>query len=144
MTPEDKSAYNKTYHIANREKHKAQKKVYNEAHKVENSAYNKSYSNTHKGERSVRRHMYLYGLSESAYNALMAKGCAVCGSIENLHVDHDHKCCSGSKSNKTCGKCIRGALCSNHNRGLGFFNDNIADLENAITYLKMFEKTLDI
>ena len=61
---------------------------------------------------------YRYGLSVEEYEALMLKGCAVCGTTEDLCVDHDHNCCSGKKS---CGKCVRGALCNQHNWGEGYF-----------------------
>lgn len=53
------------------------------------------------------------------------KCCEVCGTTENLHLDHDHKTTN-----------IRGVLCHNHNVGLGFFQDNIEYLEAAIKYLK--------
>lgn len=61
--------------------------------------------------------------------------CKVCREtfIRTPHIDHDHACCSGKKS---CGKCIRGLLCSNCNCGLGNFHDDIDRLEKAITYLK--------
>jgi hypothetical protein len=49
-----------------------------------------------------------------------------------LAVDHDHNCCP---SKKTCGKCIRGLLCMDCNRGLGYFRDDTARLDRAISYL---------
>lgn len=42
--------------------------------------------------------------------------CELCGSEENLSIDHDHACCPGSYS---CGKCVRGVLCSECNSKLG-------------------------
>lgn len=58
-----------------------------------------------------------YGLTLEDYDRMLytqGGGCAICGRPPreggpSLHVDHDHRCCSGSK--KTCGKCIRGLLC---------------------------------
>ncbi len=47
--------------------------------------------------------------------------CGICGeppTKANLAVDHDHRCCSGSR--KTCGQCLRGLLCLTCNRNLGF------------------------
>jgi hypothetical protein len=38
------------------------------------------------------------------------------GLIMNLAVDHDRKCCSGIKS---CGRCVRGLLCTDCNTSLG-------------------------
>lgn len=63
--------------------------------------------------------------------------CKVCGNEEKqnkrLAVDHDHNCCDGAFS---CGKCIRGLLCSRCNKALGMINDDIDLLENFINYLK--------
>src|SRR6202034_180751 len=82
----------------------------------------------------------LYGKSNAQYEAdLAAQGgiCAVCGEIKDkpLHYDHDHRCCPKSK---TCGKCLRGLLCSDCNSGLGFFRDDIETLKQAITYLEKY------
>jgi hypothetical protein len=49
------------------------------------------------------------------------------------HIDHDHSCCSGESS---CGKCVRGLLCSGCNFAIGALNDNIKYLEAATLYLK--------
>lgn len=61
--------------------------------------------------------------------------CALCGDIfiRTPHVDHDHSCCSGSR---TCGNCIRGLLCHSCNTGLGNFRDNPILLQKAIEYLR--------
>src|SRR6516165_6460660 len=64
-------------------------------------------------------------------------GCALCGVPDSgdrrLSIDHDHACCLGEHS---CGRCIRGLLCTNCNNGLGRFRDDFARLEAAIGYLK--------
>ena len=52
------------------------------------------------------------------------KNCMICGSIEKLVVDHDHK------TNE-----VRGMLCNHCNRGLGHFRDNPKTLSKAIDYL---------
>lgn len=52
------------------------------------------------------------------------KECVICGSVEKLVVDHDHK------QNK-----IRGMLCNHCNRGLGHFRDDPMLLEFAAQYL---------
>ena len=62
--------------------------------------------------------------------------CIICKeppSKKFLSVDHDHSCCSGTKS---CGKCIRGLLCMRCNSGLGMFKDNSSLLKEAIYYLE--------
>jgi hypothetical protein len=68
--------------------------------------------------------------------------CAICKRFEDdlkspLHVDHDHNCCSGEKS---CGKCIRGLLCYDCNRGLGAFKDSDLLLKNAQVYLSLTKR----
>lgn len=66
-----------------------------------------------------------YGLTGEQLNELIRGGCAICGSLEGLAIDHDHRCCSGTKS---CGKCVRGALCRIHNTMAGFFERKDAAL----------------
>jgi hypothetical protein len=78
-----------------------------------------------------------YGLPIAEYEALAAaqgNACAVCGSTDELlHVDHDHLCC---RSDKTCGKCVRGLLCTRCNQGLGHFRDSPDLLLAAVAYLR--------
>jgi len=84
----------------------------------------------------VRRYNITY---EQYFSILDKQGgvCAVCGKAEftqrQLCVDHDHTCCPGPVS---CGKCIRGLLCSKCNRGLGLLKDSCELLEKALTYLR--------
>jgi hypothetical protein len=80
-----------------------------------------------------------YGLTRDDYVDMEKSQngvCKICGETEKhnkrLSVDHDHSCCYGIKS---CGKCIRGLLCSRCNRGLGIVNDDIKLLQNMIEYL---------
>jgi Recombination endonuclease VII len=77
---------------------------------------------------SVKLKLAKYGLD----TASLGTRCAICGSIDNLVIDHDHSCCPGSH---TCGKCIRGLLCRKCNSGLGMFNDNPQLLVKASNYL---------
>ena len=80
-----------------------------------------------------------YNLTVDQYDEILNSqngGCAICkkkeiskdknGIIKSLAVDHDHE--TGE---------IRGLLCQKHNQGLGFFQDSIEMLENAIKYLKL-------
>jgi len=50
--------------------------------------------------------------------------CNICGTAENLCVDHDHT------TNK-----VRGYLCYNCNFGIGLFKDDLQLLQAAINYL---------
>jgi recombination endonuclease VII len=73
----------------------------------------------------------LYGLTLADYDALLVSqigGCAICTRppIDDklLHVDHDHK--TGQ---------VRGLLCQQCNHAVGLFQENVAFLSRAISYL---------
>ena len=84
-----------------------------------------------------------YGITLETYYQMLEQQkhvCAIChrpeyavdhrsGLPRALAVDHCHE------TNQ-----IRGLLCTNCNRGLGKFNDNIESLQAAINYLKQFSK----
>lgn len=80
-----------------------------------------------------------YSLTKDDYILMFKKQngvCAICLKQElngrNLSVDHSHKCCSGRKS---CGKCVRGLLCTKCNKMIGLANDNIDILTSTINYI---------
>ena len=93
-----------------------------------------------------------YSITLKQYAAMLdSQGgvCAICHKPEtaisanpaykrtrNLSVDHDHACCSGKRS---CGKCVRGLLCSSCNTGMGNLGDDIGTLFSAISYLSTWE-----
>ena len=85
------------------------------------------------------RHQQIYGVDFEALNEVQQGLCAICGNpqkaghMERLSVDHDHSCCPYGKS---CGKCVRGLLCSGCNSGLGYFQDSPELLARAIIYLQ--------
>lgn len=81
-----------------------------------------------------------YNLTEERIEKILEiqnNRCVLCLSLfteENIFsVDHDHACCPGSTS---CGKCIRGFLCTSCNTGLGKLKDDVAVLTRAIQYLE--------
>jgi hypothetical protein len=79
-----------------------------------------------------------YKLTAERYAAMVEAQngrCAVCQRADELKVDHDHSCCSGST---TCGECVRGLLCDFCNRGLGIFRDDPVALSRAAAYLSSF------
>lgn len=93
-----------------------------------------------------------YGISRDQYDALLAEQggvCAACrqpetaknkrGDVRMLSVDHDHACCPGGTSLKTCGKCVRGLLCTKCNTALGLFNDDVRLLQMASEYLHAYQ-----
>lgn len=80
----------------------------------------------------------LYQMTDRQYFDLLASqggGCAICGGpsdAKDFAVDHDHSCCPGRTS---CGRCIRGVLCSQCNTALGLFRDDPALMARATDYL---------
>lgn len=84
-----------------------------------------------------------YNLTREDFEKLLSSQgnrCACCGEaspgLRDWNVDHDHNCCPGKES---CGKCIRGLLCSHCNPMLGFAKDNISRLQSAINYLRVWQ-----
>lgn len=82
-----------------------------------------------------------YRMSVGDYEEMLERqggGCLICGSEDPksrsgcFHVDHDHRCCSGTR---TCGDCVRGLLCARCNTGLGYFNDSSIALARASDYV---------
>jgi hypothetical protein len=81
-----------------------------------------------------------FNMTMEQYDALKAKQggkCYICqratGASRALAVDHDHACCP--EAGRSCGKCIRGLLCSTCNHMLGHARDQIDFFERAAEYL---------
>lgn len=88
-----------------------------------------------------------YGMSLADYQRIVdaqGGGCAVCRmppsgngrSGQNLHIDHDHRCCAGVGA---CGRCIRGLLCGSCNTLIGLAGDDPERLLAAARYLRTAE-----
>lgn len=59
--------------------------------------------------------------------------CEICGSPNDLALDHDHACCAG---NYSCGDCLRGVLCRSCNVSLAYLGKVDAELvEPMLDYL---------
>lgn len=74
----------------------------------------------------IRRGLYRDMISDNDLKDIIdtIKECIICGSQENLVVDHCHKT-----------NIVRGMLCNHCNRGLGHFKDDPQLLEFARIYL---------
>ncbi len=64
--------------------------------------------------------------------------CAICGTTDPgqskwFEVDHDHACCDKRGS---CGKCVRGLLCTACNSGISRFGDDPDRLDKAAAYVR--------
>ena len=95
---------------------------------------------TARNRRSNLKHVF--AMTPARYDAILEAqggGCAICGATQSgvvgrrMAVDHDHACCSGTR---TCGKCVRGLLCRGCNTALGGFDDNPERLLSAVAYLR--------
>lgn len=75
--------------------------------------------------RNYGTKLNLYGLDRDTYQAMVKRGCAVCGATDRIHIDHDH----------TSGK-VRGALCSACNIALGYACDDPERLEKLAAYVR--------
>jgi hypothetical protein len=91
----------------------------------------------HAAGRRVER---VYGLTPEEYARLyehQGRRCAICrratGATKRLAVDHDHGCCPGPSS---CGRCVRGLLCSVCNDLMGHARDDPAFFHRAVDYLR--------
>lgn len=91
----------------------------------------REYYRNNKSKQKFRLTLKKYGITEEQYDAMyhaQNKQCAICRGDAGPHelaVDHCH----------ATGK-IRGLLCLNCNKALGFFKDNIEALDNAVLYLR--------
>lgn len=98
--------------------------------------------NSKVSRRSRLKH--IFGLTQEEYDLILEiqnNRCAVCKKLPNtinyksnklqpLSVDHCHK---AEKEGKMI---VRGFLCQNCNFGIGFFDDSIENLRNAIKYIQ--------
>lgn len=104
---------------------------------------------------NARRRRWRWGLTDEQMAALLARQdgcCSICRATEpggrgTWHVDHDHTCCppysKGGKA-KTCGRCIRGLLCTRCNVGLGNYRHDPDRLIAAAAYLARYRTTNEI
>lgn len=90
------------------------------------------YESSHRPRRNHMHRPSKYGLTISAYEAILLKqggACAICRSTDwgakGPTIDHDHK--TGM---------VRGILCQKCNTTLGNFNDSAAMMRLAIEYLE--------
>lgn len=92
-----------------------------------------------------------YNITLVQYELMLAAqggGCATCRiqldpyiRVSRLSVDHDHNHCRGPRS---CGRCVRGLLCSSCNHTLGNARDDVVLLGNMIEYLNHHKERMEI
>jgi hypothetical protein len=89
-----------------------------------------------------KRTLYVHNITKEQYDSLLAAqhgACAICKQpfSKTPHIDHDHGCCSGKR---TCGRCVRGLLCSTCNPAIALLKDSPALLREAATYLERYKQ----
>lgn len=107
-----------------------------------NKAYYPSYYEKNKEVIKAKRRNARHGITQQWYDGKLEEQqnrCAICLQPfeKTPNVDHNHECCEPLTS---CDKCRRGLLCEDCNLGLGRFKDNPVALENAVLYLKKYER----
>ncbi len=144
-TREQRNAYNRQWQRDNRERSRVIKRRYAERHREEANAkarekgaaggYASRWERRQATEgreavlAEVRRSTltHRYGLTPDQYEQLAQAQdyrCAICGKPQagrRLAVDHDHACCPETR--RSCGRCIRGLLCTVCNQRLGIIED---------------------
>lgn len=126
----------KKWRLANPERARQSRLDYKKNNKEKTRATNKIYRENNKErliEKSKLYRLNLYNLTLDEYNLLIQEQqnkCAICRkeSSKTLHIDHNH----------ITGK-VRGLLCNNCNRALGYLKDDAQILKSAIEYLKETE-----
>lgn len=74
-------------------------------------------------------------MTEEDFNKLfnMFDGkCHLCRQRDATSIDHDHSCC---KTNRSCGKCVRGILCRGCNTALGSLKENPDTIARLLDYI---------
>jgi hypothetical protein len=142
--PEKKRELSKRWYAANREKTREASRRWYRANTKKRQETKKRW---YRANPEKQREMGLKKLTLTIqqYDTLLAAQngvCAICkqpnSNEKRLSVDHDHRCCPGKRS---CGRCVRGLLCTNCNHALGKFRDLPAVLFAAFAYiLKHAEK----
>ena len=77
-----------------------------------------------------------YSITVDQLRKLLEAGCAACGSKDRLHIDHDHKCCPPGSSPRSCGSCVRGALCHGCNTALGLLCESPERIEALLIHVR--------
>lgn len=128
----ERKAYHKRWRDENKEHLNKQMKDWREANPE------------HVKEKYIQRRFRQYGVTQEWYDkTLAAQGgmCAICGSTDpksngdTFHIDHNHNCCSNGCN--SCGKCVRGLLCSVCNTWLGLIEKKDW-VTKAKAYLRKF------
>lgn len=115
--------YNNRDTINEKQRNKAKTNEYKEKRKI----YHDKNPHIHKNQNLKK----IYGINLNEYNLILKNQnyrCAICFKEEiannKFHVDHDHTT-----------KIVRAILCNKCNVGIGYFEENVEIMHNAINYI---------
>lgn len=97
--------------------------------------YNRRCNQCHQINRITKRYNITRQQLDQMYRDQNNR-CRICNRKRKLVVDHDHRCCGRGRS---CGKCVRGLLCSRCNLRLGWFESHH---QSIIKYLRETRSTI--
>jgi hypothetical protein len=130
----------RAWRLKNRERLKERKRIYDIQYARNNKGKRREINMRWRAENKEYLRYYCrmrrYGLSFEQVKNILTNSenkCQICNSqlddtrAGKPHIDHNH----------ITGK-VRGILCGNCNRGLGYFHDNIETMGSAIEYLQLF------
>lgn len=131
---EEKKEYARQHYEDNKEHYKSKNKTYRENNKETIKKRQKEWYDSNTDKVKNEKLLKAYGITLEQYNEMFNKQegkCAICGINQNelkyaLYVDHNHTT-----------KKIRGLLCHKCNTILGYANDKMEILTQAIEYLKI-------
>lgn len=100
------------------------------------ATYYKNHPSRRQPNKRIRTNYSRHSISKEFYEEMLSKytgNCWVCQVVPATSIDHDHTCCAGSVS---CGKCVRGLLCTRCNMAIGALGDDVDGLMRAVVYLQ--------
>lgn len=129
--PEKARASSRRYRAKYPERRRELWRRYRADHREELNEKSRRWQTTNREKIRSAKRARRYGLSEEAFQELIAtqrNACPICCTLfekELPHIDHDHD--TGQ---------VRGILCGNCNRAIGLFRDNPFIMASAIMYLR--------
>jgi Recombination endonuclease VII len=96
------------------------------------AAYRRKWYRTKGADQNIRLRYGITGDEKRRLEVLQDYKCAICHKTSHkpLNIDHNHV--TGT---------IRGLLCHNCNRGIGYLHDSIPTLQSAVLYLQQKDET---
>ncbi len=127
---DQRRAYQRAYYKKRKERdgsyYGESRRNYYESNKESYATRSQEWYSNPENKRRVREKKF--GIKFEDLIAKQGNKCGICGTeftdYSKVHIDHDHE--TGY---------VRGLLCRDHNRGLGFFNDDWELLEKAAQWI---------